>query len=556
MLLPDVAAAVEAARLISSSEPWTHALAVAASTSIDATLAMSVAVLTVTEARNPPTTAAATANLGTTATTTAATTRPTNTAATTAPAALHLGSTKSLDHIILGASGNMTDCPDADEITETEEEYSDDELTMPLTQILEGFMEQEIKDALGPTKMKLDEQSCHAARQAETYRTVLGETDSDRKRRHPPEPAEGPSAELGSGLLGLSWQQVWPRLEAEGWRLEYGPRGASKQVYYLPKGVNRGAGTKNRVDYFDSQTLVMQHLQASVVDARQQSVPVAKKACLQKRRCLEPSIASFVPHPMKPFLREAQSLNPGSAQCRTKSNQGLRVRKSRPLEGWTVAATGFNTEDAAQLRCLAVRCGANFVDRVISLREQLRRGATTCDGLAVIASRELTTSKVLMALAMGVPPVALSWLQEVARSGVPVSAERHALVLQGSLAPARGWDSALEPLRQGIFGQPGQRLVNVLFRGSDSFQAQWCELILATGARIVTTFDSCCYVLAEATTLRLSYSEARSFFSSGARAVGLEWLKASLVSQSEAPGYDIPLCVESTQDKDDHMKRF
>lgn len=58
------------------------------------------------------------------------------------------------------------------------------------------------------------------------------------------------------------WTEVWARLETEGWTIERGPRGKTFQTYYMPPGVKRGPGKKNRVDYFDSKTLVLRHIEA------------------------------------------------------------------------------------------------------------------------------------------------------------------------------------------------------------------------------------------------------------------------------------------------------
>eukprot|EP00435_Cladocopium_sp_Y103_P021847 s1597_g5.t1 len=64
-------------------------------------------------------------------------------------------------------------------------------------------------------------------------------------------------------LSSLPWELLWPRLEAQGWRIDFGPRGTGRQVYYLPPGVFRGPGSKNRIHYFDSKKLVMQLIQQS-----------------------------------------------------------------------------------------------------------------------------------------------------------------------------------------------------------------------------------------------------------------------------------------------------
>lgn len=53
-------------------------------------------------------------------------------------------------------------------------------------------------------------------------------------------------------------------LQKGGWKVEYGPSGSSKQIYFLPPGVKRATPFKNRQDYFDSQRLVLQHLKFSL----------------------------------------------------------------------------------------------------------------------------------------------------------------------------------------------------------------------------------------------------------------------------------------------------
>lgn len=58
----------------------------------------------------------------------------------------------------------------------------------------------------------------------------------------------------------LPWDETWQSLESEGWRIEQGPRGKSWQTYYMPPGVKRGPGFKNRIHYFDSRACVLRHL--------------------------------------------------------------------------------------------------------------------------------------------------------------------------------------------------------------------------------------------------------------------------------------------------------
>ncbi|CAE7752725.1 unnamed protein product [Symbiodinium necroappetens] len=71
---------------------------------------------------------------------------------------------------------------------------------------------------------------------------------------------EAPQQSHGEDLASLPWELLWRKLEAQGWQIEHGPRGKGRQAYYLPPGVKRGPGKKNRVDYFDSRKLVLQLL--------------------------------------------------------------------------------------------------------------------------------------------------------------------------------------------------------------------------------------------------------------------------------------------------------
>jgi hypothetical protein len=62
--------------------------------------------------------------------------------------------------------------------------------------------------------------------------------------------------------LSLSnWDACWNALVLQGWRIEYGPSGNKQQIYYMPPNAQRGGGGfRNRIDYFDSRTMVLRHL--------------------------------------------------------------------------------------------------------------------------------------------------------------------------------------------------------------------------------------------------------------------------------------------------------
>ena len=54
-----------------------------------------------------------------------------------------------------------------------------------------------------------------------------------------------------------NWEQLWAQLLHRGWKIDHGPRG---DAYYLPPGVRRAPGFKNREHYFDSKLQVFRHL--------------------------------------------------------------------------------------------------------------------------------------------------------------------------------------------------------------------------------------------------------------------------------------------------------
>lgn len=60
------------------------------------------------------------------------------------------------------------------------------------------------------------------------------------------------------------WKTLWAQLSAAGWRKEL----AGKAPYFLPPGVQRGPGKKNRVDYFDSKKAVLEYVQRTRADPK------------------------------------------------------------------------------------------------------------------------------------------------------------------------------------------------------------------------------------------------------------------------------------------------
>jgi len=89
---------------------------------------------------------------------------------------------------------------------------------------------------------------------------------------------------------GKSFAEVWTILESEGWRIEKGPRGNTFQTYYLPAGVSRGPGFRNRKDYFDSKSLVLKH----VTGGGGEIAPVPAKAAKRKKAADPPRQAEDV----------------------------------------------------------------------------------------------------------------------------------------------------------------------------------------------------------------------------------------------------------------------
>lgn len=78
-----------------------------------------------------------------------------------------------------------------------------------------------------------------------------------RGKGNPSSHGDGRGGQNWQSLAEESWEKLWAVLSAHGWSLERGPRG---DPYYLPRGVRRGPGAKNRVDYFDAQTQVRAHV--------------------------------------------------------------------------------------------------------------------------------------------------------------------------------------------------------------------------------------------------------------------------------------------------------
>jgi len=297
---------------------------------------------------------------------------------------------------------------------------------------------------------------------------------------------------------------LWPKLQALGWTTEHGRKGNTTQPYYMPPGVKRGPGKKNRIDYFDSKRRVLDH----ICDASAMSV-AAKKECAVGRHQR--------PQGSAPMGVKIES---EARCCRSTSS----VAVGRPLRGWVIVSTGFDAQETAALRLLAARCGAVFADEVPRQPPEA--------GFAVVAKRPLSTAKFLMALAWGVPPVAESWLRETELTGAAAGAEAHALALTDRAALGRPWDGALQP-------QPGRVFalaVQVQVRGDHGFQAAWSAVLRGAGALV--TAELCTaggYVLCQEEPLRLPEAEAKRLEETGAHAVGVDWLKACLEAQQEVP---------------------
>ncbi|CAJ1330308.1 unnamed protein product [Effrenium voratum] len=145
-------------------------------------------------------------------------------------------------------------------------ECSDDDCELSLTQLLEQSMEElcesqvEVPECFTPEKLKQEAALPHMQ---STPTLPSAFRIPENRGRCSVLTCKRPAAELVESL-DLSWEAVWPQLEAQGWRVEHGPRGASRQVYYMPPGVFRGPGRKNRIDYFDSKKLVLQLCYASM----------------------------------------------------------------------------------------------------------------------------------------------------------------------------------------------------------------------------------------------------------------------------------------------------
>jgi len=74
-----------------------------------------------------------------------------------------------------------------------------------------------------------------------------------------------------------SWHMLWAQLHVKGWRLETGPKGSQMQTYYMPPGVKRGPGAKNRIDYFDSKAMVLRHLHSTGAATLREPRPSGRK---------------------------------------------------------------------------------------------------------------------------------------------------------------------------------------------------------------------------------------------------------------------------------------
>eukprot|EP00435_Cladocopium_sp_Y103_P062638 s75_g24.t1 len=139
-----------------------------------------------------------------------------------------------------------------DVVSSSESTDSDEEMSVSLTQLLEESLDEEMAllDAMDDVNEEPRSSSASASEADVTVKQGHHSCSSSTGKR--PCEQQEPSAHEGS------WDELWQQLERQGWRIEYGPRGKSQQVYYMPPGVTRGKGAKNRIDYFDSKKLVMQ----------------------------------------------------------------------------------------------------------------------------------------------------------------------------------------------------------------------------------------------------------------------------------------------------------
>lgn len=338
--------------------------------------------------------------------------------------------------------------------------------------------------------------------------------------------------------LPSDWCLLWPRLKALGWRKELGSRGSGVQPYYMPPGVDRdSARFKNRVDYFDSQKLVIQHVHAAQPQAQPQALVAAP---LEAQR--GPGRPTKGPKGRPPAVprvtgtvrtvrstgeaREAHRAdraehfgNQGAEAQAAKSEPGSR----QPLRGWCVVATGFDGPSLGRLRALAAKLGATCSESIPRIPPA---------SLAVLAPRPLGTAKFLFALAWGVPPLKEKWLEETARLGAPAPAEPYALALRAPGVLIRGWEFAFDPQTAGFLQRAGDGLgVNV--RGSRAFRDAWSPVLRAAGARLLEVSEGCSYVVSEQAPLILPADEFAKLHEFGVAVVSADWVKTCLECQKE-----------------------
>eukprot|EP00439_Symbiodinium_sp_Y106_P021342 s702_g2.t1 len=104
-----------------------------------------------------------------------------------------------------------------------------------------------------------DTSRAKAPKVREEAKVAAAKASAGPKKRPPPAPAAPESRKAAKTGSRSEWGRVWAELEQSGWRLE--EVGQRRDRYYLPPGVSRGPGKKNRVDYFDSRKLVLEHLE-------------------------------------------------------------------------------------------------------------------------------------------------------------------------------------------------------------------------------------------------------------------------------------------------------
>ncbi|CAE7219023.1 unnamed protein product [Symbiodinium sp. CCMP2592] len=161
----------------------------------------------------------------------------------------------------MGLPGSPSNASNASNCAASVFEISDDEsesdtsLTS-LTQLLEEWMDEEMASI---EKEQAERRQVDGGSLGDLRSGEISQGQGPVSKEAPAK-AQTAQQSYGEDLASLPWETLWRKLEAQGWRMEHGPRGKGRQAYYLPPGVKRGPGKKNRVDYFDSKKLVLQLL--------------------------------------------------------------------------------------------------------------------------------------------------------------------------------------------------------------------------------------------------------------------------------------------------------